>query len=347
MTWTAAALLACVLSLQDAKKPDDVLQRKDGGILVGRVLKLEAEAVEILVNGEKEPRRLALRDLNPYTVYRLKLDRADKGNAQARLDLGEYCMTQGLYSQATREFEEAARLDKGLEDKARKRREEAHTEEGRSRFEEAKRLATEQKYEDSNKICQMLIEKFGDTAYADEARKLVAKVAEDVAKANEAKKAQLQEKKDLKAQAKEQLQEKQEKDLLGRSVDLVEEAQKLWIEGLDSEAKNLTRADKAWKGAETALIQAKRNLEVLLKSNDVETLRKAKELDVAADGVLVKTYYRLGRMWAVELSYPTALEWLNKAMRIPHDAQTDHLINEVLLTISQLKMRERAAGRGY
>jgi hypothetical protein len=61
----------------------------------------------------------------------------------------------------------------------------------------------------------------------------------------------------------------------------------------------------------------------------------------------VKTYYRLGRMWAVELAYPTALEWLNKAMRVPHDAATEHLVNEVLLTISQLKMRERAAGRGF
>ena len=52
-------------------------------------------------------------------------------------------------------------------------------------------------------------------------------------------------------------------------------------------------------------------------------------------------------MWAVELSYPTALEWLNKAMKVPHDEQMDRQINEILLTISQLKMRERAASKGY
>ena len=65
------------------------------------------------------------------------------------------------------------------------------------------------------------------------------------------------------------------------------------------------------------------------------------------DAILVKVYFRLGRMWAVELSYPNALEWLNKAMKIPHDDQMERQINEILVTISQLKMRERASGKGY
>ncbi len=344
-----AVLLTTALPLaaQEGKRPDDVLQRRDGGIVVGRVLRLDADTVEILINGEKEPRRLGLKDLQPYSVYRLKLDRADKSNGPSRLALGEFCIANGLYFQAAKEFEEAARLDKSLEEKALKRREEAHNEDGRARFEEAKRLATELKYEDANKICQVLIEKYADTAYGEEARKLVAKVAEDVAKANEAKKLQLQEKKEAKAEAKAQVLEKQEKDLVARTADLIEEATKSWLDGLDAEPKNLTRADKSWKASEAGLLQAKRNAEALLKSADVEVVRKAKELDAAADVILVKTYYRLGRMWAVELSYPTALEWLNKATRVPHDAAMDHLLNEVLLTISQLKMRERAAGRGY
>ena len=71
-----AALLSVSLSAsaQD-KKPDDVLQKRDGGIIVGRVLKLEADSVEILVNGEKESRKVQLKELNPYTVYRRRLDR--------------------------------------------------------------------------------------------------------------------------------------------------------------------------------------------------------------------------------------------------------------------------------
>ncbi|MBI3855267.1 MAG: hypothetical protein HY293_06215 [Planctomycetes bacterium] len=49
----ALAILTLPATAQD-KKPDDVLQKRDGGILVGRILKLEADTVEILVNGEKD-----------------------------------------------------------------------------------------------------------------------------------------------------------------------------------------------------------------------------------------------------------------------------------------------------
>ncbi len=340
------AVLASSAFAQD-KKQDDVLQKRDGGILVGRILKVESDWVEVLVNGEKESRKVSFKELNPFSVYRIRLDRIDKGSGAAHLELAEFCMASGLYSTAVKEFDEAARLDKSLEDKAKKRREEAHNEDGRSRFEEAKRLATEKKYDEANKICQMIVEKYADTPYFEEAKKLVARIAEDIAKENEAKKLALQEKKDEKEKKKEKLKEDQEKDLLTKTAELIDEANKLWLEGLDNEAKNLTKAERSWKSAEIALQGARRNVEFLLKSNDVETIKKSKELDHQIDAVLVKTYYRLGRMWAVELSYPNALEWLNKAMKIPHDEQMDRQVNEILLTISQLKMRERAAGKGY
>ena len=358
---TAALFLACLAvpapapacakateGEQDAgKKPDDVLQKKDGGIVVGRILKLEAETVEILVNGEKDARRISLRELNPYSVYKIRLDRIDKSNGEAHLSLAEFCMANGLYPPAVKEFDEAARLDPALAEKAKKRREEAHNEDGRARFEEAKRLAAERKYDDANRNCQLLVEKYSDTPYFEEAKKLVAKIAEDIAKENEAKKKQIEDKKEEKEKKKLAVAESQEKDILTRTAEMIEEGNKLWLEGLDGEAKNLTRAEKGWKGAEIALLNAHRNVEYLLKSNDLETIKKAKDFERAIDSILVRVYYRLGRMWAVELSYPTALEWLNKAMKVPHDEQMDRQINEVLLTISQLKMRERAAGKGY
>lgn len=340
------AILASPLTAQD-KKPDDVLQKKDGGILVGRILKVDAETIEVLVNGEKEPRRISSRELNPYSVYRIRLDRIDKSSGDARLSLGEFCMANGLFYAATREFEEAARLDKSLEEKAKKRRDEAHNEDARSKFEEAKRLAAEKKYDQSNNLCQMIVEKYSDTPYFDESKKLVSKIAEDIAKENADKKAQLAEKKDEKQKKIEQLKENQEKDLLAKTGELIDDGGKLFLEGLDGEAKNLTRGERAWKGAEVALQTAHRNVEYLLKSNDLETIKKAKEMERQIDHLLVRVYYRLGRMWAVELSYPTALEWLNKALKVPHDEQMDRQINEILLTISQLKMRERAASKGY
>ena len=332
---------------QEGRKPDDVLQKKDGSILVGRILKLDAEQLEILLTDEKEPRKIDLKELNPYSVYRIRLDRIDKQNGQAHMDLAEHCMANGLYTTAVKEYDEAARLDKGLEEKAKMHRAEAHNEDGRAKFEESKKLAAERKYDEANKICQMLIEKYTDTPYFEEARKLVARIADDVAKENETRKKMIEDRKDQKAKAVEAVRETQEKDLFGRTTELIEEARKLWIEGLEHEPKNLTRADRAWKSGEGALLAARRNVEFLLKSGDVEMIKKAREAEKQIDATLVKTCYRLGRMWAVEGSYPTALEWLNKLMKIPHDELMDRMVNELLLTMSQLKMRERAAGKGF
>src|SRR5438105_3803186 len=135
------SLLASSAASQDKKQPDDVLQKKDGGIVVGRITKLDNDWVEIQVAGEKEARKVSLKDLYPSNVYRIRLDRIDKNSAEARMALGEFCMTNNLYFLATREFDEAARLDKSFEEKSKKRREEAHHEDARSRFEDAKRLA--------------------------------------------------------------------------------------------------------------------------------------------------------------------------------------------------------------
>jgi tetratricopeptide (TPR) repeat protein len=340
------AILTSTLAAQD-KKPDDVLQKKDGGIIVGRILKVEADTIEMLVNGEKESRRISTRELNPYSVYKIRLDRLDKNSGEARFALGEFCMTNGLYYPATREFEEAARLDKTIEEKAKKRRDEAHNEDARSKFEDAKRFAAEKKYDQANNLCQVILEKYADTPYFDESKKLVDKMKDEIAKENEAKKAQLAEKKDEKEKKVAALKENQEKDIITKTSELIDEGGKLFLEGLDGEAKNLTKGERAWKAADIALQTAHRNVEYLLKSNDLETIKKAKDMERQIDHLLVRIYYRLGRMWAVELSYPTALEWLNKAMKVPHDEQMDRQINEILLTISQLKMKERAASKGY
>lgn len=344
----AVLLLALPAAAQD-KKQDDVLQKKDGGLLVGKVLKLEVDSLDILVNGEREARRLYYRDLMPYSVYKVRLDRVDKSSGAARMELGEFCMATGLYTQAGREFDEAARLDKGLEAKAKKRREEALIEDARSKFEEAKKHHQKKEHEEAIKLLNFLLDaRYEGTPYPAEAKALLAKIADEVKAEKEELQKQLAAKVAAKDAQKAAAAANQEADLFNRTVALFEEAQRDWSEGLEHEGKGgLSRADRAWKAAEAALLGAKRNVDAMLKSNDVDTIKKGKDLDRQADGMLCRVYYRLGRLWAVELSYPTALEWLNKAMRVPHDEAMDRLINDVLLTISQLKMRERAAGRGY
>lgn len=346
MVQALLALLA--LTAQDAKKQDDVLQKRDGGLLVGKILKVEADAFEVLVNGEKEPRRLHYRDLMPYSVYRARLDRIDKSSAPARMDLGEFCMAQGLFSQAVREFEEAGKLDKGLEEKSKKRREDAHNEDARSKFEEAKKHHQKKDYEEAVKLLHLLMEsRYEGTPYQAEAKTLIGKITEEVKAEKDELQKQIAADKAKKEAAKENVKVQQEADLFNRTVALLEDAQKAWGEGLDNEAKNQTKAEKAWKVSEAAILAAKRNVDAMIKTNDVELIKKAREIDRQADLWLCRTYYRLGRLFAADLNYATALEWLNKAMKVPHDEPTDRMINEVLLTITQLKMRERAAGRGY
>ena len=57
---TFILLVLCLPALtQDAKKPDDILQKKDGGLIVGRVIKMDGETADFLAKDEKEPRNLA------------------------------------------------------------------------------------------------------------------------------------------------------------------------------------------------------------------------------------------------------------------------------------------------
>jgi hypothetical protein len=345
-------LLATLIGLtaQDAKKTsqDDVLQKRDGGLLVGKILKVEANGFEVLVNGEKEPRHLLYKDLMPYSVYRARLDRIDKNSGAARMELGDFCSSQGLFAQAVREFEEAGRLDKALEAQAKKKRDDAHNEDARSKFEEAKKQHQKKDYEEAVKLLHQLLEaRYEGTPYQAEAKTLVAKITEEVKAEKEEIRKQIEAAQAKKEAAKENVKAQQEADLFNRTVAMLEDAQKAWGEALDNEAKNQTKAEKAWKAAELSLLAAKRNVDAMIKTNDVELIKKAREIDKQADLWLARTYYRLGRLSASDLNYPMALEWLNKASKLPHDEAMERQINEVLLTITQLKMRERAAGRGY
>ena len=66
-----------------------------------------------------------------------------------------------------------------------------------------------------------------------------------------------------------------------------------------------------------------------------------------ATALLVRVYYHHGAMWATQLNFRDGKFYLNQALKLPHDTQMDHLINETLLTLNQIQMRQRAAGKGY
>ena len=339
--------LSSVTEAREGLQPDDIIQLKDRSILVGRIIKLGATNLEFLVKGQSDSRRISLTDVHPYSLYKIKLDRIDKESGRARLDLGNFCMTVGLYSYAASEFQKAAGYDKRLAATALKRRNEARHEDARSKFEKAKKLRASRKYSEADHLLRMVKDRYPETPYAEEAVKEIGKIAQEINSDNAAKAAAIRAKVKKAAAAKVAAQEQQKQSMVDRTLVLVEEAQRAWAEGLGHEPRNLTRADRAWKAAEATLLAARRNTDSLLKSNDIMIIKQAREINMMINLWLVRTYYRLGRMRAVELSYPTALEWLNKALQVPHDEAMDRLINELLLTLSQVQMRKRASGAGF
>lgn len=345
-------LLPLLSAPQDKKqKPDDVIQMKEsagGGIRVGRITKVDKTGVLMKVRNRSNPVRVNWSSMLPYSVYRIKVARIDGNDAQAHWKLAEYCRQNRLFSFAAREYREAMTHDPALEESGTQKLQETRNEDARTKYEEARRLALLKKWKEASHMLTTIIMKYSDTPYFDAAKKEVENLTAAIEAGNEKKKAQLENKKKGKEEAKANVKEEQQKRLLARCVDGVTSAKKAFGEGLDWEGKdNLTKADRAWKSAEETLLTTRRTVDVLLKSNDVDILKRSKEVDDAATKLLVRIYYHHGAMWATQLNFRDGRIYLNRALKLPHDTQMDHLINETLLTLNQLLMRQRAAGKGY
>ena len=343
---TAMVLVVALSALMQDRPQDDVIQLKgDGGLLVGKVTDITDTTLEMTLKDGNKKVTLDLSQIHPSSVYRVKSTRIDPKSAEAHWALGDYCKANKLYYDAAAEYDKAAALDAGLKDKAGKAKADMRGEDARGKFEQAKRLGAERKYTDALDLLKQILEKYPETTYAEEARRELDKLAAEVAKDNEAKRAELEDKKRRKEEEAAKVAENAEKTDLKRAQDLVGEAKTAWGEGLDWEAKgNLTKADKAWKTSDAKLTASRGLCEKLEKSNDVNMIKSAKDLEKDVDGWIVRTCYRLGRLWATELNSTEAIGLINKGIKLEPD---HHLLNEVLLTLTQLRMRKNAAGGGY
>jgi tetratricopeptide (TPR) repeat protein len=342
----AAMILALLAAAPQDKTQDDVVQLKGEGstLLVGKVTSITDKTIEMTTKDGKSV-TLDVGQVHPASIYKLRSTRIDPKNAEEHWTLGDFCKANGLFASAAEEYDKAAAIDSKFKDKAKRAKDEMRSEDARSKFERAKRLGAEKKYQDAQELLKQLIERFSDTPYAEEARKEMDKLAAEVAKENEVKRSELEEKKRRKDEEALKAAENAEKADFKRSQDLIVEAKASWGEGLDWEAKaNLTKADKAWKAADAKLMSSRALCEKLEKSNDVAMIKSAKDLEKEIDAWIVRTCYRLGRLWATELNYTEAIGWLNKGIKLEPD---NHLLNEVLLTLTQLRMRKNAVGGGY
>jgi len=343
-----AAILALVLvaaSPQDKAAPEDVIQMKsEGKLFVCSVTAITEKTIEMTLRDGSQ-KSIDIKDVHPLSVYKLREARIDAKSGSAHFELAEYCKANGLFGYASGEYDKAASLDAGLKDKAHRAKDQLRSEEARTKFEQAKRLGAEKKYAEALDLLKQLTERFTDTPYFEEARKEADKLAEELKKENEAKRAEIEEKKRKKEEEAAKAVENAEKADLKKGQDLIGETRTAWEEGLDWEAKgNLTKADKAWKVSDARLASAHVLVEKLEKSNDVNTIKAAKDLQKEVDTWTVRVCYRLGRLWSTELNYFEALPWLNRGIKLDPD---NHLLNDVLLTLTQLQMRKRAAGGGY
>ena len=336
------ALLAAALP-QDRGQEDVIQLKGEGKLLVGKITAVTETTIEMVIKGNSVT--LDISQIHPTSVYKVRAARIDPKSATAHWELGDYCKANALFPFAAEEYDKAAALDAKLKDRARRAKDEMRGEDARSKFEQAKRLGAEKKYAEALDVLKQLIERFADTPYFEEARKELDKLSAELAKENEAKRAEIDEKKRKKDEEAAKAVENAEKADFKRAQDFIVEARASWNEGLDWEAKaSLSKADKAWKASDSRLAAARAICEKLEKSNDVAMIKSAKDLEKEIDGWIVRTCYRLGRLWATELSYADAVTWLNKGLKLEPD---NHLLNEVLLTLTQLKMRKNAAGGGY
>ena len=185
-------------------------------------------------------------------------------------------------------------------------------------------------------------------AAADKAREETEKLADAIRRENEKKKKKFADKKKAEANKKVTAKRSAEKRVIGEVLTGIDQAKKLWTDGLNWEGlDNLTKTRKAWDQAERTLDRAKLRVQPLIRSKNIETLQEAIEADKEVDAGRVKIYWHLGRHYSEHLMYPEALKYINKGLATPHDAFQDRMFNELLLTVTQLRMRRRAAGKGY
>jgi len=270
-------LVAMILGLLAAVAPqeraqDEVVQLKGEGttLLVGKVTSINDKTIEMTLSKDGRSVTLDIAMVHPVSVYKVRAARIDPKNAQEHWALGDYCKANKLFPYAAEEFEKAAAIDATLKDKAKRAKDEMRGEDARTKFEEAKKLGAQKKYADALDLLKQLVERFSDTPYFEEAKKELEKLTADVAKENEAKRAELEEKKRKKDEDLAKAAENAEKADLKRAQDFITEARTSWNEGLDWEGKaNLTKADKAWKVSDGKLAAARALCEKLEKSNDV------------------------------------------------------------------------------
>ncbi len=331
---------------------DEILQLKNSRegepvFLVGKVLKIKEKTI-VFEDNDRGILEIPIDSVEPYSLYLAKKRRIDDSSASDRYKLGVWCLSQGLYTTAVGEFNEAKQLDRSLRRSCDRKIKTCREEDARTKFEEAKRLILQKRYDSAAKRLHYILKRYSDTPYGETAREESDKVAALIRAGNREKEEMLRAKKEADHKAKKNVGKFEKMKAFDEVKAALDSARNSFSDALEWEGKdNLTLCRRLWRSSASKLVTARAQLKTLLESKDADVVKEATGLDAAVVDWLVRIYWRLGRNYAEHLSYGEALKYLNGALALPHDRDMERLINDLTLTMTQLRMRRRASGRGY
>lgn len=335
------SLLGSVALIGAASAQDEeIIQLKGGEIVKGKVLKLDDKGILLQLSSNQEI-FFNYEQINSYSAYDVRRKKMNKESADDHIAMADFCKRYGLLAYAIGHLKEAIQRAPERKDEIQKIQTEIRTEDAKQKVKAAKDIVeqkNEKKYDEAAKILHDIIEKYDDTPYYEEARKLEERLAEEVRRLRKERENQIEAaKKDQEAKQK----DKESKEPVERTNSALEDGAKLWSEGLDQESQNgAQRAVAAWAAAEAKFLLAKANIDVALKkAKDPDLIARLVEQNKAADRWLVRTYLSLARIVAADsVDYVQAIRWINKALKLDPDNDKAY---QLKLMITETTMRTR------
>lgn len=327
-----ALLLALALQQQD------VLVYKNGDVMAGKILKVDADGVEFKF--EKGGSGIVpFEDLEPNAAFAIKLKALDPKSAAARTALAEFARAHKLFSQAIEQFEAAKALEPASGADLDSKIESVKAQDAQSKLADATALMAKGELEKAGKPLKYVIEHYAQTAFGKQAEELLTQLASMIEAKNQKKAEQLAKAKEALEAKNEKLREALEKAAMATALAHIEDGKKFWGDGLDQEgAGAYAKAQQAWLSSVDRFMLAAGEIADLVKSNDIEMIKQAKALGPEISQWLVRAYVALGQMHATSGTYPEAIKWLNQAIKIdPDHAQANALKLEV--TKAQLQKK--------
>ncbi len=334
-------LLCCCLFLLGLCVFDldaEVIKLKNGNSISGEIQEIKKDHIIIEIpNGQTS---VFFKDMVPQSVYDIRLQAIDLEDAQAHLDLAEYCLTHTLYTLAQKEFEEAARLDDAFEEIVTQKTKALAEQESQYVLKRAYDLIKEEKYKAALEQLQVLFQKYPESQYAEEAKKIAAftgeaakhKIEEEVSR----KEMLVQQKENEKLERVERaLREK-----FSLALTALKQARQLNSDALNWESKSqFSRAVKAYGRAERELLNSEKLLGLVVnQTQDVELMTSAQKHFDDLKEWFITIYNNLGQLHAYQLNFHEALRWLNRTLAVdPHNK----IAQELKLKIIDIEARRR------